>query len=588
MKQGESMIMSITSRIIGWVSASAAVVYCCNKKPQPIFFALLSFLAALRLYCSMFAASRPIGASIGRKVSISTPYRIATFLTLLLSATAHAQADPCLWFADHHFLHQVQTDTNQITQSIAFDEPHALIMGTKICGVWVASEDVLYKYNANGVLALKFDLRTLSVRADEVYQLELDPYNDSLWLADEKRLFHLSEDGQLIGAWPAPGSIKNFAIALDQSLWVIGDKYLWHFDPQGNMLATVDLSETIKEAPKQFVIDSLGGVLWIAGEKQLIQFSLNVQKPSLLNIALPDEMKGIALDPRSGKLWLTTNKAILAYTRDGNIASNIDLTTLGLKDIDTLAYDPVSQGLWIGDKSGLARLSDAGLVISKLPSDGETEIIAVQPFIVTPVLNLLQPPPSALTKNPTPVFTFSYDATCSGIPCGFSPGYYSSYTLSALLNTLTVGNLFKFDAALGQASYTPPSRLPEGENSISGQAKDNFGHTTNTETNTFAIDTIPPKFLTLTPSDGSTFTKSQVVIQGSVDDPQALVQLTNLEYWGGVGANPATHNFNYLVTLKAGLNTFELSAVDKAGNVATSSLHLTYIPVAPQIGRAHV
>jgi RHS repeat-associated protein len=575
--------MSITSRIAGCVRASFAAVRHCHKKQHHITYHTAQLFFAQRLYCPAFVVRRPADTAVGRNGSISTLYRAATFLALLLSAAAHAQADSCLWLADHHFLYQVQTDANQITQNIAFDEPHALIMGAKSCGVWASAKGILYKFDANGVPALKLDLRSLGIHADDVQQLVLDPYDDSLWLSEEKQLLHFSANGQLIRAWALPGSIKSFAIALDQSLWVIGNKDLWHFDAQGNLLATANFSKTIKKNPKQLIIDSLGGVLWIVGEKQLIQVSLNVQKQPLLNIVLPNEVNGMALDPRSGKLWLTTEKSLLAYGRDGNLITSIDFITLGLKDINALAYDPVSQSLLAGDESGLIRLSDAGVVISKLPTNDETEIIAVQPFVVTPVLTLVQPSQNALTKNPTPVLAFSYDATCSGIPCGFTPAYYSSYSLSALLNNQAVGDLFKFDSNTGQTSYTPVSRLPEGQNTISGQAKDTFGHATGTIADTFTIDTIPPKFLTLTPTDGGIFTKPQVVIQGGVDDPQAMIVLTNLEYWGGIGANPATQNFSYLVTLKAGLNTFSLGAVDKAGNVATALLHLTYIPVAPPV-----
>ena len=127
---------------------------------------------------------------------------------------------------------------------------------------------------------------------------------------------------------------------------------------------------------------------------------------------------------------------------------------------------------------------------------------------------MIQPSQNALTNNSAPPITFGYDATCSGKPCGFAPAYYSSYSLTALLNNQPIGNLFKFDSVLGQANYTPASRLPEGQNTLTAQAKDSFGHISNSVTNTFTIDTIPPKFLTVTPAEGTVFTTPLVTIQG--------------------------------------------------------------------------
>lgn len=139
---------------------------------------------------------------------------------------------------------------------------------------------------------------------------------------------------------------------------------------------------------------------------------------------------------------------------------------------------------------------------------------------------------------------------------------------------------FAFDSATGQASYTPANRLPEGLNTLSAQVTDRFGHSSETVNSGFTIDTIPPKFLTIAPADGSVFTTPQVTIQGRVDDPLATVMLVNSANWNAAGSNPATQNFNWSVTLKPGLNTFLLNAVDRAGNAAVATLHLTYNPVS--------
>lgn len=251
-----------------------------------------------------------------------------------------------------------------------------------------------------------------------------------------------------------------------------------------------------------------------------------------------------------------------------------------MNDPEALAYDPLGHSLWLGHKRGVSRFSLDGTLAATLSAGKEVEAISAPPFIVTPVLALIQPPRDALTNNPTPTITLGYDATCSGQPCGFSPVYYGNYSLTVLLDGQSIENLFKFDDKTVQASYIPANRLPEGVNTWTAQAKDGFGHLSNKITSTFTIDTIPPKFIHISPPDGSVFSTPMVAISGNIDDPQGVVVLENLGNWNGSGVNPATQNFNYQLTLKPGLNVINLVAIDKAGNETRAALHLAYNPLS--------
>ena len=312
-------------------------------------------------------------------------FRVAIIIMALFSSPI-AHAGSCLWFADHNFLHQVQTDTNQISQNVLLKEPLGLAMNATDCGVWTLAERALHKYAANGNLAQQIDLNSLLPKVENVRQIAVDPYDNSVWFITENQFYHISASGLLIGSWKAAGSVRRFSLGLDQSLWAIGSKQLWHYDIQGNLLATVNLDGVVKNEPKLLAVDGLGGVLWIAGEKQLIQFSLKVPHPLVLNIALLQPVKDLTLDPSSGTIWLTAEKSLVAYARDGSPLPNIDFTILGIKDIQTLAFDPPSQSLWIGDKSGITRITTAGVVIAKLPALDGPLLIATPPFVVSPIL----------------------------------------------------------------------------------------------------------------------------------------------------------------------------------------------------------
>src|SRR2546428_2354923 len=134
--------------------------------------------------------------------------------------------------------------------------------------------------------------------------------------------------------------------------------------------------------------------------------------------------------------------------------------------------------------------------------DGD-EALGVPTFRVDPTLLIVRPPQNALTNDPTPAFTLTYGAQCNGEPCPFANDYFAAYQLSATLNAQPIGAQFAFHASAAEATFTPVTRLPEGQNSFSAQVTDRFGHQSSREAITFMVDTIPPKFLTLAPADGS-------------------------------------------------------------------------------------
>lgn len=112
------------------------------------------------------------------------------------------------------------------------------------------------------------------------------------------------------------------------------------------------------------------------------------------------------------------------------------------------------------------------------------------------------------------------------------------------------------------------------ERTACAQVTDRFGHASEPVTNTFTVDTIPPKFLSLTPAEGSVLTSPKVTIQGTVDDPQATVVLANVGPATNTSVSGTTLSFSFPVTLAPGPNTLTLTAVDKAGNSTTTTLHL--------------
>lgn len=508
---------------------------------------------------------------------------LAWGLALLLGfSSLRTTADSCMWYTHDDTIRQVQTGTNQVTGVVPLRNPHRLVMNATDCGVWTLDKHDrrLLRYNPEGALELELRVRGLDHRLDEVERLQLDPYDGSLWIADERRLARVSSSGQLLASFSAPGEVRRMGVALDQSLWVLGKRELWRFDAQGALLASYTLGRHLASDARHLAVDSLGGQIWLADERELAQLKLVNPSEPPLRVPLQHDISGLALDPLTGNVWVAHKEALLAYSRAGLLIHTVELGGLHIRKPEKLAFDPVSRSLWVGAEKSVSRFTDTGQFVIRFPARDGDEALGVPAFKVEPTLALIRPPQDALTNNPQPPFTLGYGSACNGQSCAFGNDYFTRFSLTALLNNQPVGSSFIFDPETAEAEFTPSARLPEGANTFSAQVKDGFDHLSNTVINTFTVDTVAPRFVTLSPASGSVFQSPQVTIQGSVDDPQATVVLENAAALGNVGPNPQGKDFAFPITLKPGLNMVALTALDPAGNAGSAVLQLTFVPVS--------
>lgn len=510
-------------------------------------------------HCSGIALTRTLSASF------SLCGRFLQILALFGVLSLPALADSCIWYADDDSIRQVQTSVNQVTRVIALRNPHRLVMNAADCGVWTLDKHdrKLLRYNAEGVLEREIRVRDLNPRLDEIDRLHVDPSDDSVWITDDRRIYHLTSAGQRIHNFSAPGEIRRLRVALDRSLWVLGKRDLWHFDAQGTLLATYTLGRHLAGDARYFEVDSLGGVIWLADNNDLAQLKLANPVDPPLRIRLQRNITGFTLDPLKGNVWVAQQEALLAYSRAGALMHAVDLESRNLRKPEKLAFDPVSRSLWAGTERAVSRYTDTGEFVISFPAKDGDEALGVPVFKVEPTLTLVRPPRDALSNNPRPLFTLSYGAACNSVVCTFSNEYLASYQLTATLNSLAVSPQFVFDASTGQSNFTPATRLPEGTNTFSAQVKNSFGLQSNTVTNAFSIDTIAPQFLAVIPADGTIVQIPQAVIQGGIDDPLAAVVLESS------GLTQTGASFSFPVTLQPGANIFVISAIDRAGNRST-------------------
>jgi hypothetical protein len=493
-------------------------------------------------------------------------------LVALVLCMAALTARASIWFGDEDGVHRVDTSTNRTDLNVDAAEPVALAVHPADGAVWILTRTRIAKYSASGTRLFTATLQGLSEGLGEARALTLNAADGSVWIAGERRLVRLDSSGKLRSSIAA--AVADMAVGQDGTLWALlgRDDEIRRYANEGALLARHALTGDSRQA-HLIALDDTRGVIWLAGERTLIQRRLADPRAVIRTVSTPEPVNAISLDVQTGELWVLGSFAFYGHAPDGTrFMRELLWDDLAFRP-RALAFDLASQSLWIGHFRGVSRFDRLGEHIATIRTRDGVSTVAVSraPVDVAPTIALLSPADGALLTDARPVFAFQYGASCSGSPCAFPPSFFANFSIDALLNGAAVGPLFVFDPATGQTRFTPSAALPQGVNRISAQASDAFGHVSAAVTAQFTIDSVAPRFTAVTPASGSVFTAASIVLQGGTDDPAARVKLS------GVTADQPS-SFSFPVTLAPGLNNFTLTATDAAGNAAPLALSYRFEP----------
>jgi RHS repeat-associated protein len=538
----------------------------------------------------------------------------ASALLLALSGAALAQtpatltaATPaCLWSSgpgEKAALIQYRNDTVlQETRRLSLGNARALAMNGSDCGVWAVADKDVHKLDATGVSEWRTSLKTLGIDK-AVRQALIDPADHSLWLVTEKALVRLDRQGRRQSAHDLPDDIRTVAAGLDGRLWAVSRKTLWSIDRQGGITSR-PLPKDVDTPSEHLAIDTLGGQAWLVRGKQLVRLPLDAGTSVPAHQRLTESVRQIALDAHTNTLWVAGAKFLRAYRADGQAGSVTELRPLDIGSVRDLVADPVTRGLWLAGSRGLVRFNSQGVAAGRYPlpadqrSDDDDEddderddddkddrdddsprhrlaapLLQLQPILV-------RVRPATLTNDPRPTIGYAYGALCNGAPCDWSPERYAGYRIAATLDGQVIAP-FIFEPGTGQASHVPSTSLAEGNHTLSARATDALGQSTPTLTDSFSIDTTPPRFTTLTPASGSYVTTPEVTLTGTVDDAQANV-IVSRSGTASVATTPdASGRFQLRLPLAEGPNAIDLVAWDRANNRGSANLTLIRDTLAP-------
>lgn len=358
--------------------------------------------------------------------------RVLAFLTLavlFLPATAQTipSAPPAgVWFADHHTLYRIDPATNGSSATVELkDEVEGLAVDPRDGAVWALSHKRLGKFDRAGLSLLDIHLNDLESTFEKAGALVLNPYQGDVWIAGKQQLLYLNQAGAKRLTWSAPDKIKAIALDLDETVWVLTKRGLRHVAEDGRTLSTLDLKPHVEE-PEGLVVDGLGGLLWIIGEKALLRFDAHRLDQPPLRIPWSEnqgEIETAASHPIFGTVWLVAKDALLLYNRSGTLIKQVDLKPHGLGEIEAMVFEPVSASLWLAGKKSVARFTGNGEYVARIELQElqkETKAIAAGPFTLAPSLTLIAPPDNTLTNNPAPASNMSSARGATGRPVYWS------------------------------------------------------------------------------------------------------------------------------------------------------------------------
>ncbi|APV50808.1 hypothetical protein BWI17_14595 [Betaproteobacteria bacterium GR16-43] len=398
--------------------------------------------------------------------------------------------------------------------------------------VWIADRQAIHRIDT-----ARFTIE-VSVPLAGVRALAVDPTSGAAWALSGEVLTRWSRDGQS---------------QLEKRLSPVGD--------ESNLSLTVDVTDgslliagTRSTGPVTHRIDSEGNVVnALAGTR-----TGEVTGPVYL---------GMAKDAEWDRSWGVTADRLVRI-EGGAPASVSELSPLQLGRATAVQFDPSNRVVVVGLEQGIARFDAAGQNPTLLRTPLPTTLVAAPAMLVSHALSLESPEPGSVTKNNRPTIVLKAGTACSGRPCEGVKDFAEGLKVTGTANGSA---LQATRPALDKFVMRPDRVLPDGEVTIEAVAIDAQGVPSPEFSQSFRIDTTPPSILAVTPPNGFVTDLKSAVISGRLSEP-ALLTLNG-------DSVPVTGDRTFSVekNLAMGLNSFELRALDPAGNPSSMSLKVTRV-----------
>lgn len=195
-----------------------------------------------------------------------------------------------------------------------------------------------------------------------------------------------------------------------------------------------------------------------------------------------------------------------------------------------------------------------------------------------PTITELSPSSGSYITDNKPTVTFKLSDTESGVDT-------TTTVLKINGTTVPVADI-TFTAVSGgyTGSYTIPTALSEGSNTISVSVSDNDGNTAATVSSTFTVDTVNPELNVTTPEDNLITNVAACTVAGTTNDVTSTPVTIAITLNGADQGNVTVDNtgaFSKVITLANGSNTIVITATDAAGRTTTVTRTVILDTAAP-------
>ncbi|MHA7628950.1 Ig-like domain-containing protein [Corallococcus sp. M7] len=203
------------------------------------------------------------------------------------------------------------------------------------------------------------------------------------------------------------------------------------------------------------------------------------------------------------------------------------------------------------------------------------------------------------TSQPSASRTFSVDAVAPAAPVVVTPadGAVVNTATPVISGTAEAGStvILSIDGTSfevvadgsGNWSFTPGTALAQGAHSVTAQARNAAGNTSQpSASHTFSVDSVAPAApVVVTPANGAVLNTAPSVISGTAEPGSTVTASIDGNVIGSTSVNSdGTWRFELTLALSSGGHTLVVSAVDAMGNQSPSvSTTFTISRPAPQV-----
>ena len=244
------------------------------------------------------------------------------------------------WLTDGEGVSQLLS--NRSTRVLSIPDVRKLA-ATHEGGAWAMNSHRLVHISRDG--GVRTDIDLTGGDYGEGIGLAVDPYDDSAWITTDKALLlHFSDAGTLAHGTSLPATASALFVALDQTPWLIANGQLAHFSQEAQSLQ-FDRAPVAKDiVAGGLAVDSLREQAWLAGSHALSHVETTrgrsttaITTTAITTAAITTAARAIALDARTGDLWVVAEQTLIVIAHDSETRLQMDLPAT-LRDASVMLH----------------------------------------------------------------------------------------------------------------------------------------------------------------------------------------------------------------------------------------------------------